>query len=233
LGVVVGLIVVNLLLSTQIQNFYRNNLLSSLNSYGVVRIVNQVASVLKHSSVNISLLGVGGELAVGEVLDPLDDATERLSDLFTIGIWVWGGEMILAEILAKVWPYLLIGALLLSLLPEGLGARGFPILILFLALPITTYLVGEWLNTHFFNQALSTTTSQIEALLHQLPSISTTSQLIEVLKNPAQLERVGVELIQQVVLLGVYYFGKLLFSVVAIPWVTYQIGVGILRGSNR
>ncbi|MEO1941595.1 MAG: hypothetical protein ABGW77_01730 [Campylobacterales bacterium] len=96
-GVSIVLLVGNLLFYTNLYSCYRENLLTSLNLYGVVRVVNQFVSVLKHSSVNISLPGLGGEVAIGEVLDPLGDATERLSDLFTIGIWSWGGEMIFTE----------------------------------------------------------------------------------------------------------------------------------------
>ncbi|MEO1941594.1 MAG: hypothetical protein ABGW77_01725 [Campylobacterales bacterium] len=66
-----------------------------------------------------------------------------------------------------------------------------------------------------------------------MPTLSSPSQLVELLKHPSQLERIAVDLTEQVVLLGVYYFRKLLFSIVVVPWITYQLSTGVLRGSNR
>jgi len=79
-------------------NEYLNSSLKlSAATYTVVRSINAAVSVIQESSLSVGV-GVEGNLALGQALDPVNDATERFSDLLTLSIWSLGGEKIIYEI---------------------------------------------------------------------------------------------------------------------------------------
>ena len=43
-------------------------------------------------------MGLEGNIALGQVLDPINDATERFSDLLTLSLWATGAEKAVYEI---------------------------------------------------------------------------------------------------------------------------------------
>jgi len=84
--------------------------------YAVARITNAVVSVAKETEMEISPFGVGITVHVGQLLDPLDDATERLSAVLTMSIAILGIMKISKEIL-QVYTFKLISYLLILLIP--------------------------------------------------------------------------------------------------------------------
>ena len=58
--------------------------------YAVARLTNALVSVAKETEMEISPFGVGVTVHIGQVLDPLDDATERLSAVLTTSMAVLG-----------------------------------------------------------------------------------------------------------------------------------------------
>ena len=79
------------------QKYINSSLTQAGVTYLIIRSINATVSVIKHSEININA-GIGGSLALGEALDPIDDATERFSDLLTLGIWGLGAEKIIYEL---------------------------------------------------------------------------------------------------------------------------------------
>jgi hypothetical protein len=77
--------------------YINSSLLQAGSTYLITRTINATVSVIKHSEINFNA-GIGGSLALGEALDPIDDATERFSDLLTLGIWSLGAEKIIYEL---------------------------------------------------------------------------------------------------------------------------------------
>ncbi|MFH2059122.1 MAG: hypothetical protein ABIJ59_09500 [Pseudomonadota bacterium] len=55
-------------------------------AYATCRIVNASVSILKESSLKLEPAGIGVSLALGQALDPIDDMTERLSDVLVTAI---------------------------------------------------------------------------------------------------------------------------------------------------
>jgi hypothetical protein len=55
-------------------------------AYATTRVVNASVSVAKESHLQLEPAGVGLSLAVGQALDPIDDMTERLSDVIVTAI---------------------------------------------------------------------------------------------------------------------------------------------------
>lgn len=86
----------------------------ALVAYGTTRVLNAIVSVAKETEVEASL-GVGLTIHLGQFLDPIDDATERLSSVLTASIAALGLMKIIKELLQiytfKVVSYLLIFSL--------------------------------------------------------------------------------------------------------------------------
>ncbi|WP_456479630.1 hypothetical protein [Nautilia sp.] len=92
------LIVILTPLYDKITNSYLNTSLKhSAVTYAVTRSINAAVSVIQESSLTIGV-GVEGNLALGQALDPINDATERFSDLLTLSLWALGSEKIIYEL---------------------------------------------------------------------------------------------------------------------------------------
>ncbi len=88
-------------------------------AYGVCRMVNASVSVVKESQIQIEPAGLGVSLAAGQILDPLDDMTERASDILVTSIVSLGIQKIAYEICVAYAPPV-IGMALLALLATSL-----------------------------------------------------------------------------------------------------------------
>lgn len=76
-------------------------------AYGVCRVVNASVSVIKESQIQIEPGGLGVALAAGQVLDPLDDMTERASDILITAIVSLGIQKIAYELCVAFAPALM------------------------------------------------------------------------------------------------------------------------------
>jgi len=76
-------------------------------AYGVCRVVNASVSAIKESQIQIEPAGLGVSLAVGQVLDPLDDMTERASDILVTAIVSLGIQKIVYELCVAFVPSLI------------------------------------------------------------------------------------------------------------------------------
>lgn len=83
-------------------------------SYGICRAVNASVSVIKESQVHVAPAGNGVSLAVGQILDPLDDITERTSDILVTAIISLGIQKIIYELGVEFAPAMA-GAILIAL----------------------------------------------------------------------------------------------------------------------
>ncbi len=88
----------------------------ALVAYGTTRLLNAVVSVAKETEVEVSPLGVGLTVHLGQFLDPLDDATERLSSVLTASIAALGLMKIIKELL-QIYTFKVVSYLLVFLLP--------------------------------------------------------------------------------------------------------------------
>ena len=82
-------------------------------TYLGLRTLNGAVSVLKESDLAVEPAGVGVSLAVGQVLDPLDDMTERASSVVVAAVVALGVERVLHELLVRLGPPLAGGAAIL------------------------------------------------------------------------------------------------------------------------
>ncbi len=77
------------------KNFIDKNIKNTLISYAIIRGINAGVSVIKHSELEMQPAGVGVSVGAGEVLDPIDDLTERVSNLLFISVIVYGALEVL------------------------------------------------------------------------------------------------------------------------------------------
>ena len=87
-------------------------------AYATIRVLNASISVIQHSQVQMEPAGVGISVAVGQVLDPIDDLTERLSDILITAIASLGIQRLVYEMAVSLSP--LIIALLCAILIPGI-----------------------------------------------------------------------------------------------------------------
>jgi len=76
-------------------------------AYGTTVIINSSVSVIKESDITMEPAGFGLSLAIGQILDPVDDMTERLSDVLVTSIASLGIQRVIFEIGITFVPKLL------------------------------------------------------------------------------------------------------------------------------
>lgn len=156
------------------QAYYDRTFRNALYTYGIVRGINAVISVIQGSDIALSPAGMGINLAVGEILDPLNDLIERFSwiclaattslgiqkILMTVSAWL-GFTVLLAVAMAvlavSIWAREVKGVTLLHM-----GLRLTVIaLVLRYALPVTAFATDR-IDTLFFQQTYEEASATLE-----------------------------------------------------------------------
>ena len=101
------------LLDTKTDAYFNAAITKAGLAYATCRAINASVSVIKDSSLQLEPAGVGVSLAVGQVLDPIDDMTERLSDVLVTAITSLGVQKLSYEICVSLAPRIFAAFLLL------------------------------------------------------------------------------------------------------------------------
>ena len=88
-------------------SYFEKSIARGALAYGSCRAVNASVSVIKESNVHLEPAGVGLSLAIGQVLDPVDDMAERLSDVLVTALVSLGLQKLSYEILIVLAPIVL------------------------------------------------------------------------------------------------------------------------------
>lgn len=100
--------------------FLNDSLINAIATYGSARLINGIISVLQTTTIDAGAFFVGGSLSIGQMLDPINDAVERLSNVMTIAI----GSILLQKTLLAITSSLLF-KVLLTLSGLGLAISSF------------------------------------------------------------------------------------------------------------
>jgi len=73
-------------LDQQADSYFSQAITAAALTYATTRAVNAVVSVVKESHLEMAPAGVGVSIAAGQILDPIDDMTERLSTMLVTAI---------------------------------------------------------------------------------------------------------------------------------------------------
>jgi len=96
--------------------YFSESIQASTVAYATVRAVNAVVSVVKESELEVAPAGVGITIAAGQILDPVDDMTERLSSVLVAAIASLGIQKLGYELGAAI-SFQTIAVLLLLMIP--------------------------------------------------------------------------------------------------------------------
>lgn len=108
-------------LDTTTDTYFREAITAAGLAYTTTRLVNASVSVVKESYLQLEPAGVGLSLAVGQALDPIDDMTERLSDVLVTAITSLGVQKLAHAMGVSLAPRILAPLLVLLALSVWLG----------------------------------------------------------------------------------------------------------------
>jgi hypothetical protein len=159
-------------LDTAADAYFREAITKGGVAYATCRVINASVSIVKDSSLQLEPAGVGVSLAVGQALDPIDDMTERLSDVLVTAITSLGVQKLAYEISVSLAPPILsIFLFTLSALSwfENDRLKSFQkttmrfallIVIARFCLPISS-MANEFINNNFFNDQISDASKEL------------------------------------------------------------------------
>lgn len=105
------------ILDSSADTYFKDSITKAGVSYGVSRVINATVSVIQQSSIELEPAGIGMSLAVGQIVDPINDMVERLSNVLVMSIASLGVQELAYEISITIVPQILaVFLLLLSLL---------------------------------------------------------------------------------------------------------------------
>lgn len=93
--------------------YFKDSITKAGVSYGVCRVINATVSVIQESSVQLEPAGIGLSLAVGQIVDPINDMVERLSNVLVMSIVSLGVQELTYEISITIVPQILAVLLLI------------------------------------------------------------------------------------------------------------------------
>jgi hypothetical protein len=153
-------------LDTMTDTYFRKAITKAGVAYATCRVINASVSIVKESTLQLEPIGIGISLAVGQTLDPIDDMTERLSNVLVTAITSLGVQKLAYEISVSFVPpvisiFLFVLSILLWFENETLVSlqkiiTRFIIIIIIarFCLPISS-LADEYLHKHFFADQIS------------------------------------------------------------------------------
>lgn len=104
------------IIDSKTDGYFENSIAKAGVAYATCRGINAIVSVLKGSDLDIDPEEIGTTIAVGEIFDPIDDMTERLSDVIVTAITSLGVQKLLYEIsISFVMPIISILIFILSI----------------------------------------------------------------------------------------------------------------------
>lgn len=104
-------------LDERADRYFKDTTTDAALAYATIRGVNAVVSVLKESQLELSPAGVGLSIAAGQILDPIDDMTERLSVVVVTALVSLGLQKLTMEIGRQVPLVILSFVMLLLIVP--------------------------------------------------------------------------------------------------------------------
>lgn len=145
------------------EEYLNESILLATSTYATSRVINAGVSTLQESTITMSPWGVGITVPPGQILDPINYATERLSDLAVQSIGLLGVQRILLEVINRftIIP-LYLGLFLLLLLvrftkQNRMSATLLKFVLLLALLRISTPVmcsIGIAANNHYFKPAV-------------------------------------------------------------------------------
>ncbi len=174
-------------IDTRTDDYFEDTVTDATLAYATTRGVNAVVSVLKESELDISPAGIGLTIAVGQILDPIDDMTERLSSVLVVSIVSLGLQKIINDIggaisfqfMALLFPFFILPIWLknrtVRLCASLVGRIITLAAILRLLLPISS-LINDTMYQHIFLDQVSEAREKLSVISSQYKDLSSFDQ---------------------------------------------------------
>lgn len=170
------------ILDSTADNYFKESITKAGVAYASCRIVNASISVIKESDLSLEPAGIGISIALGQALDPIDDMTERLSNVLVTAITALGVQKLAYEI-SRSLAFPTIGFLLIitSLLiwveqkwVEKINRCFIKIVLIILiarfCLPISS-MANDFLHSHFFDEQITTANNELLYVTKELDKL--------------------------------------------------------------
>lgn len=189
---------------SQADTYFSESITNAGVSYATCRIINASVSVVQQSTLQLEPAGIGVSLAAGQILDPINDMTERLSDVLVMAITSLGVQELAYELSISLAPQIFSFLLLiLSILIWFQNDRLIRIqkttmgILLFVGiarfcLPLSS-VANEYIQTYFFDDKIAQANNELAlgiADLEKLKDISSVQEsngFLGAIKGNAQL----------------------------------------------
>ncbi len=202
------------------QKYIDNSLKGAIVTYALLRTLNAGVSLVQKSSITLGV-GIEGNIAVGEVLDPINDAIERFSDMVTLSIWTLGSQKALFEI--SKTKGVIIFVILLSILsiffPSDFTKRVLIILILLrLFIPFSA-VVSNYFDKVIFEPKIQKSMKTLEFAKNKIDSkVGNITDAYSRFKEKMSFYiDNSSKIISELINLSLTYFGKYLFELILLP----------------
>jgi len=163
-------------------DYFTESVLLTASVYTTCRVVNRVVSVGKDASIELTPFGVGIAIPIGEILDPIDDMTERLADILVTALTSLATQKTFYEISFRLAPlilaYCLLLIALLAWIPHPITNRisqvALQIIVVVLVgrlfLPVSATL-NESIQESFFDSRIESAESKLKPNINALRAI--------------------------------------------------------------
>ncbi len=197
------------------KKYIDNSLKESIIIYGTVRATNAFVSILKHSSVSAGI-GVDVNIGIGEILDPIDDALERFSDMITISLWTLAAEKAIYEISKLSIVYIFILTLgILYYYYESEFIKGILIILIVLRLFIPfSAISSNYIDKKIFSPKIEKYTKILKNNSDQNITFSSLKEKISL----SYLKKYSVNTLSALINLSMVYFAKYVFNLILLPF---------------
>lgn len=198
------------------KNYINESLKSSLITYATARSLNAAISVIKNSSIEAGAF-VSGNVAIGEVVDPINDAIERFSTLVTNALWIIGSEKILYE-LSKLWGFVILIIILvfLNIFINNSIIKRLILILLFLRIymPISA-LTFHYLEKSYFIPQIN---QNLKIIKHTAQNNALNSSSISKIKEEVKYYLQNSDkIILSLLNIAAIFITKLIISILIIP----------------
>ncbi len=153
------------IIDTPTNAYFKKSITKAGVAYGTCRVINASVSVVQNSTLQLEPAGVGISLAIGQVLDPIDDMTERLSDVLVTAIVSLGVQKLVYEM--SIWFAPSIIAILLLILTILIWFKNqklqviqrnilkviYLVIAIRMCLPVSSF-INNMVNHYFFEQKI-------------------------------------------------------------------------------
>lgn len=219
------------------EDYLGKSVKATLASYLVVRGINAGVSVIKESELSLSPAGVGLSLALGEILDPIDDITERVSALLLVSFVSLGVQKLFLEVFSS--PLLLMSGTLSILAGLVLLVKDTKppfllrvlVLLLILRFLLPAYVaIGDAVYEGMVKSRIEATNVELDRVK------STVVSAFENVESPSDLKKVLLSLkdgadsaVEKMLMLALYFtFQTILLPLISL-WIVVKLSLGVIR----